>query len=123
MTVIVAQNGTIYNISNFEFITIENVTENDEEKFGIVVNQTYIVGYYDTEEQAIKATTWIASEIGKTVNPNVAIIVPTAKALEEAEQLQSIDIPISDFTNMLTNTTQEGEVVLDDNTTNVQEIQ
>ncbi len=84
MILIVTQNGTLYNVSDFKFITIENVVEkeNDKPKFGIVVNQTYVIGYYNTEKQAIRAVTWIANKIGECFNPNIAIVIPTPEDID-----------------------------------------
>lgn len=110
MILVVTQNGTLYNISDFKFITIENVVDNDEPKFGIVVNQTYIIGYYNTEKQAIKAVTWIASRIGECFNPNTAIIIPTPEDIDNLfafEEEQKMNV---------------GDKK-DDNTTDVQQIQ
>lgn len=99
MTLIVTQNGTIYNISDFKFITVENnQDENSPLKYCIVINRTYIIGYYNTEEQAIKAVTWIANKIGESFNPNIVIVAPTIDAINELIESEKNEVADNDDT-------------------------
>ena len=120
MTLIVTQNGTIYNISDFKFITIENVKQNEEDKFGIVIDQTYVIGYYDTEEQAIKTITWIANKIGANFNSNISIVIPTVEEIENFNENATDDTPTPmPFPVMNFENGEEKKDNINDDTTNV----
>lgn len=52
----------------------------EDNKISIILNNTYILGAYDTENEAIQIMDWIASTIGShKSDENLSISMPTFK--------------------------------------------
>ena len=49
----------------------------DDNKVSIILNDTYILGKYDTQEEAVAVIEWIADSIASHDSINMSIVMPT----------------------------------------------
>lgn len=79
ISILTQNNGAIINADN---ITAISIVATEDGKFDVVADQNYILGIYDSVEDAMSVLRWVASELGEhTDSLNLCFTMPTNNIL------------------------------------------
>lgn len=75
ISILTQNSGAIINADN---ITAISIVATEDGKFDVVADQNYILGVYDSVEDAMSVLRWVASELGEhTDSLNLCFTMPT----------------------------------------------
>lgn len=79
ISILTQNSGAIINADN---ITAISIVATEDGKFDVVADQNYILGVYDSVEDAMSVLRWVASELGEhTDSLNLCFTMPTNNIL------------------------------------------
>lgn len=79
ISILTQNSGAIINADN---ITAISIVATEDGKFDVVADQNYILGIYDSVEDAMSVLRWVASELGEhTDSLNLCFTMPTNNIL------------------------------------------
>lgn len=93
ISILTQNSGAIINANN---ITAISIVATEDGKFDVVADQNYILGVYDSVEDAMSVLRWIASELGEhTDSLNLCFTMPTNDILHPTNTEEEKDAEIS----------------------------
>ena len=88
ISILTQNSGAIINANN---ITAISIVATEDGKFDVVADQNYILGVYDSVEDAMSVLRWIASELGEhTDSRNLCFTMPTNDFLHPTNDAEII---------------------------------